>query len=208
MEHKKKSVEAAVANSKKAREKQGGIPGINKKASGLKLRRIMDAQGITVKDVQQYLGLGSVQSVYHWLNGISMPTVDNLYAMSELLQVSMDEMGCGNRTRDISGGIAADGVCGVNTLAGNGIAADSMREVAVFAEAILVWFHEKTARSILGYPDTVSKYECMPDEETANAEQMDCEASGWLHFCLFISANQNGKRMAAYYKKAGGNLAA
>ena len=52
MENKKKSVEAAVANSKKAREKQGGIPGINKKASGLKLRRIMDAQGITVKDVQ------------------------------------------------------------------------------------------------------------------------------------------------------------
>ena len=30
-----------------------------------------------------------------------MPTVDNLYALSELFQVSMDEMLCGNRKRNI-----------------------------------------------------------------------------------------------------------
>ena len=74
------------------------IPKINKRETGIKLRRIMDKQGITVKDVQCYLGLGSVQSVYHWLNGISMPTVDNLYALSELFGVSVDAMLCGNRT--------------------------------------------------------------------------------------------------------------
>ena len=49
------------------------IPLIDKRATGIQLRRLMDTRGITVKDVQQYLELGSVQSIYHWLNGISMP---------------------------------------------------------------------------------------------------------------------------------------
>lgn len=73
------------------------IPVIDKKKTGTHLRRIMDDRRLSVKDVQQYLGLGSVQSVYHWLNGLSMPTIDNLYALSELFQISVDDMLCGNR---------------------------------------------------------------------------------------------------------------
>lgn len=74
------------------------IPLINKRETGINLRRIMDAKGITVRDVQQYLEIGSVQSIYHWLNGNSLPTIDNLYALSELFQMPVDEMICGNRT--------------------------------------------------------------------------------------------------------------
>lgn len=73
------------------------FPLINKRETGINLRRIMDKCGISVKDVQKYLGLSSVQSVYHWLNGITMPTIDNLYALSELLQVPIDAIVCGNR---------------------------------------------------------------------------------------------------------------
>ena len=39
------------------------IPLINKRETGINLRRIMDAKGITVKDVQQYLELSGVQSI-------------------------------------------------------------------------------------------------------------------------------------------------
>lgn len=70
------------------------LPLIDKKKTGISLRRIMDERGLTVKDVQQYLGLGSVQSIYHWLNGLSMPKVDNLYALSYLFQVPVDDMLC------------------------------------------------------------------------------------------------------------------
>ena len=73
------------------------IPTIDMKTTGIRLKRIMKMYGFSVKDVQQYLGLGSVQSVYHWLNGSSLPTVDNLYALSELFQLSVDELLCGNR---------------------------------------------------------------------------------------------------------------
>lgn len=75
------------------------VPVINRKETSLKLRKIMDEKGFTVKDVQEYLKLGSVQSIYHWLNGISMPTIDNLYALSELFQTPIDEMVCGNRKK-------------------------------------------------------------------------------------------------------------
>ena len=76
---------------------------IDKKKTGINLRLMMDECGLTVKDVQQYLKLGSVQSVYHWLNGLSMPTVDNLYALSCLFQVPVDDMICGNRRRIYTG---------------------------------------------------------------------------------------------------------
>ncbi len=74
------------------------FPVINKQETGINLRRIMDERGMTVKDVQKYLELGSVQSIYHWLNGISMPTIDNLYALSALFQLPIDELVCGNRS--------------------------------------------------------------------------------------------------------------
>ena len=37
----------------------------------------MDMRGVKPKDIQEYLGFGCVQSVYRWLDGVSMPTVDN-----------------------------------------------------------------------------------------------------------------------------------
>ncbi len=73
------------------------FPIIDKRETGINLRRIMDRCGISAKEVQQYLGLGCVQSVYRWLDGISMPTIDNLYALSELFHVPMDEIVRGNR---------------------------------------------------------------------------------------------------------------
>lgn len=73
------------------------FPIINKRETGVNLRRIMDMRGVTAKDVQQYLGLGCVQSVYRWLDGTNMPTIDNLYALSELFQLPIDAIVCGNR---------------------------------------------------------------------------------------------------------------
>lgn len=73
------------------------FPTIDKRKTGVHLRKIMSERGITVKDVQQYLGLGTVQSVYHWMNGISMPSIDNLYALSDFFGLPIDELVCGNR---------------------------------------------------------------------------------------------------------------
>ena len=45
------------------------FPTINKKETGVNLRRIMDMRGVKPKDIQEYLGFGCVQSVYRWLDG-------------------------------------------------------------------------------------------------------------------------------------------
>ena len=79
------------------------FPLINKRETGIQLRRIMDRLGLSARDVQEYLGLGCVQSVYRWLDGHSMPTVDNLYALSDLFQVPVDDMLRGTRPRIVTG---------------------------------------------------------------------------------------------------------
>lgn len=73
------------------------FPTINLKETGINLRRIMDKSGIMPKDIKEFLNLGSIQTVYNWFNGLNMPTVDNLYALSQFLQVPIDEIICGNR---------------------------------------------------------------------------------------------------------------
>ena len=73
------------------------FPTINPRETGVNLRRIMDKRGITPKDIKEFLNLGSIQTVYNWFNGLNMPTVDNLYALSQFLQVPIDEIICGNR---------------------------------------------------------------------------------------------------------------
>ena len=68
------------------------FPSINLKETGINLHRIMDKHGITPKDIKEFLNIGSIQTVYNWCNGINMPTIDNLYALSQLLQVPIDEI--------------------------------------------------------------------------------------------------------------------
>lgn len=74
------------------------VPVIDKQKTGEQIRKYMKLRGLTVQDVKTYLSLGCVQSVYHWLDGQSMPSIDNLYALSELLRVPMDLLVSGNRS--------------------------------------------------------------------------------------------------------------
>ena len=57
---------------------------IDKAKTGQQIRLLMEKRGVTVRDVKNALSLACVQSVYHWLDGQSMPTLDNLYALSDL----------------------------------------------------------------------------------------------------------------------------
>ena len=58
------------------------VPVIDKRKTGEQIRKYMNLRGLTVQDVKTYLSLGCVQSVYHWLDGQSAPSLDNLYALS------------------------------------------------------------------------------------------------------------------------------
>lgn len=46
------------------------------------------------------MGFESEQAVYKWQRGDSLPTVDNLYALSRLFGTSVDNILRGNKERD------------------------------------------------------------------------------------------------------------
>ena len=90
------------------------IPVIDKESTGKQIRQYMNLRGFSVQDVKEYLSLGCVQSVYHWLDGQALPTLDNLYALSEMLQVPMENLivGSRNNTREVLGKINMERMTG------------------------------------------------------------------------------------------------
>lgn len=74
------------------------VPVIYKNETGRQIRKYMNLRGLSVQDVKTSLCLGCVQSVYHWLDGQSLPSLDNLYALSELLRVPMDRLVVGSNS--------------------------------------------------------------------------------------------------------------
>lgn len=68
------------------------FPVIDMAATGKNIIRLRQARGLSVRDVQSYFGFEEPQAIYKWQSGKSLPTVDNLYALSNLLDVSMDEI--------------------------------------------------------------------------------------------------------------------
>lgn len=72
-------------------------PVIDMVRTGQNIKRIMQLKGLAVKDVQEFLELSTPQSIYHWFDGRNLPTIDNLYALSEMFQIPVDAMLVGNR---------------------------------------------------------------------------------------------------------------
>lgn len=83
------------------------FPIIEMKSIGNRIKLLMKQRLMTARDVQENLNLSCVQSVYHWLNGSSLPSVDNLYALSVLFGVSIDYLvsGTTNNVAEIKGEI-------------------------------------------------------------------------------------------------------
>lgn len=83
---------------------QGGIymnyPVLDLKATGERINQLRKDNNLRVIDVAEYMGFESTQAVYKWQRGESLPTVDNLYALSRLLHTSVDDILIGEKERD------------------------------------------------------------------------------------------------------------
>lgn len=67
-------------------------PTIDLKATGKNIVRLRKERNFSVRDLQEYFGFESPQAIYKWQWGKSLPTVDNLYALSVLFNVSMNSI--------------------------------------------------------------------------------------------------------------------
>jgi len=68
------------------------FPVIDPVATGANIVRLRKERGLTVRDLQEYFGFEEPQAIYKWQRGKSLPTVDNLYALSAILDVPMDKI--------------------------------------------------------------------------------------------------------------------
>ena len=67
-------------------------PVLDPKATGAHIKELRIQCNITVSDLAQYMGFESEQAIYKWQRGESLPKVDNLYALSKLFNVPVDEI--------------------------------------------------------------------------------------------------------------------
>lgn len=68
------------------------IPVIDLIETGKNIKRIREASGISVRDIQNILGFTNPQAVYKWQNGECLPTIDNLVILAAVLGVTVDEI--------------------------------------------------------------------------------------------------------------------
>lgn len=68
------------------------IPAVDMKGTGARINDLRKQAGMSVRDVQDILGLGSVQAIYKWISGKSLPTIDNLVVLSVVWNVSLDDI--------------------------------------------------------------------------------------------------------------------
>ena len=68
------------------------IPAVDMKGTGARIDTLRKQAGMSVSDVQDILGLGSVQAIYKWISGKSLPTIDNLVVLSVVWNVSLDDI--------------------------------------------------------------------------------------------------------------------
>jgi len=66
------------------------FPVIDPVATGQNILRLRKERGLTVKDIQLWFNFEEPRAIYKWQSGQTLPSVDNLYALSVLLEVPMD----------------------------------------------------------------------------------------------------------------------
>lgn len=60
--------------------------------SGERLRSLVKTNGYSVKEIQEMLCLSCPQPVYRWFNGTVLPSIDNLYSLSKILNVQIEDI--------------------------------------------------------------------------------------------------------------------
>lgn len=67
-------------------------PLIDIEKTGEWLRYLCKRSNLTVTDIQEKLQIGSNQAVYAWFNGKTLPSLNNMLALSDLLGVKANDM--------------------------------------------------------------------------------------------------------------------
>ena len=69
-------------------------PILDLQATGNQIKKLRVEKRMSVTDICEYMGFENPQAVYKWQRGESLPTVDNLFALSRLFETPIDNILC------------------------------------------------------------------------------------------------------------------
>ena len=85
-------------------------PSIDAKATGERIKQLRKERRLKVTDISDYMSFTEPQAVYKWQRGESLPTIDNLYALSKLFNIPMDNIVRGREEDERSSSFDMKGV--------------------------------------------------------------------------------------------------
>lgn len=71
-------------------------PTLDLEEIGTRIKSLRLSSGYTAHEIATYMGFTGPQAIYKWEWGKTLPTVDNLYALSRLFGVTIEQILVGN----------------------------------------------------------------------------------------------------------------
>lgn len=68
------------------------FPMIDMEATGKNILRLRKSNGLSVPDMQAWFNFAAPRVIYKWQRGECLPSVDNLYGLSVLFHVPIDQI--------------------------------------------------------------------------------------------------------------------
>lgn len=68
------------------------VPVVDMKKTGRNIAFLRTQRGISVRDLQDMLGIATPQAIYKWQRGETLPNIENLAALVCALGVSMEDI--------------------------------------------------------------------------------------------------------------------
>ena len=68
------------------------MPIIDMVETGNNIRTLRDLAGLNNTDIANALGFTTKNAIYKWLNGESLPSLDNIVILANILGVTIDEI--------------------------------------------------------------------------------------------------------------------
>lgn len=68
------------------------FPVIDPAATGQNILRLRKEKGLSVKDLQRWFCFDAPRAIYKWQKGETLPSIDNLFALSILFDVPMEQI--------------------------------------------------------------------------------------------------------------------
>ena len=69
-----------------------GISVIDMEETGKNIKRLRKEAGLTVRSLQEIMGFTFPQAIYKWERGTTVPTIDHLVILADVLGISMDRI--------------------------------------------------------------------------------------------------------------------